>query len=623
LVWTKRSNSAMSEGIFFFVVGPSGAGKDSLIDAVRNVDSSADRPFVIARRVITRPHGSPGEDHEALSEAEFSTLEHQGGFLITWSAHGLRYGLHRELLDVLSHGRNVIANGSRAMVQALSARVPHLVVIEVSAPASVLAERILARGRETPEEVRQRVMRKVEPFPAHVEVVQVSNDGTLEQGVERFIAALDRATQPPAPSMAAMKAKLAGDALNETQYGAVLDDILALRYSDRDINAFLLHASQHLSNAEVLALAKVRARLSPRIEWNRERNKKWNERILVDKHSMGGIPGSRITLIVVPIVTAFGLAMPKTSSRAITSAAGTADAMDTVARVDLTRAEVQRCVDEARGCIAWNGRLNHSLIDDRINAFTRPLGLDSSRWSVASILSKKWSAGSTHVIIDLPYGPWAKLKDEAEARALGRLFEYVGEGLGMHIKAMVTDGRGPIGRGVGPALEVRDVRLVLENAADAPADLREKALVFASEILAWAPNVKTVAKGREVAESLLASGQALASFERIIDAQGRRAHPVLPGRHMHRVEAQRSGVITSVDGWAIAGVARAAGAPEDLGAGVDLLVSVGQKVAASDVLFHIHGNDAERVLAAAESARGRSTHDISAERLKPSVSVSA
>jgi thymidine phosphorylase len=86
-----------------------------------------------------------------------------------------------------------------------------------------------------------------------------------------------------------LKAKIAGEALNEAQYGAVFDDILALRYSDRDINAFLLHASQNLSDAEVLALAKVRCKLTPRIVWD--------EPILVDKHSMGGAPGSRITSV--------------------------------------------------------------------------------------------------------------------------------------------------------------------------------------------------------------------------------------------------------------------------------------------------------------------------------------
>ena len=593
----------MSDGIFFFVVGPSGAGKDSLIDGARDVLGD----FVFARRVVTRPHGSPGEDHEALDETGFAQLDEQGGFLITWSAHGLRYGLRHDLLDALSQGRHVVANGSRAMVDMLSTRVPRLVVVEVSAPASVLAARILARGRETPDEVAKRVMRQVEPTSADVEVLTVLNDGTLEQGIERFVAALQRAAQPAPPSMRALKAKIAGDALNEAQYGAVLDDILALRYSDRDINAFLLHASQNLSDAEVLALAKVRCKLTPRIEWD--------EPILVDKHSMGGVPGSRITLIVVPIVAAFGLAMPKTSSRAITSAAGTADAMETVARVDLTSAEVRHCVGQARACIAWNGRLNHSLIDDRINAFTRPLGLDSNRWSVASILSKKWSAGSTHVIIDLPYGPHAKLKDELEARTLGNLFEYVAAGLGLHVKPMVTDGSNPIGRGIGPALEVRDIKRVLDNDPDAPADLREKALRFAAEILAWAPEVGTVSKGRQVAESLLSSGLARTAFERIVDSQGRREPPVSQGRFVRTVVAQGGGIVAGIDGWAIAGIARKAGAPTDLSAGVDLLATPGQHVAPGDALFHIYGADEELVCAAALLAQTTSTHDICVESM--------
>ena len=593
----------MSDGIFFFVVGPSGAGKDSLIDGAREVLSD----FVFARRVVTRPHGSPGEDHEALNETEFTRLDCQGEFLITWSAHGLRYGLRRDLLDALSQGRHVIANGSRAMIDVLSTRVPRLVVVEVSAPASVLAGRILARGRETPEEVEKRVTRQVEPTSADVEVLKVLNDSTLERGIERFVAALGRATQPAPSSMRALKAKIAGEELNEAQYDAVLDDILALRHSDRDINAFLLHASQNLSDTEVLALAKVRCKLTPRIVWD--------EPILVDKHSMGGVPGSRITLIVVPIVAAFGLAMPKTSSRAITSAAGTADAMETVARVDLTSAEVRRCVNQARACIAWNGRLNHSLIDDRINAFTRPLGLDSNRWSVASILSKKWSAGSTHVIIDLPYGPHAKLKDELEARTLGKLFESVGAGLGLHVKAMVTDGSSPIGRGIGPALEVRDVKLVLDNDPDAPADLRDKALSFAAEILAWAPAVGTVSKGRQIAESLLSSGQARSAFESIVDTQGRRVPPVSPAKFVRTVVAQQGGVISAINGWAIAGIARQAGAPTDLGAGVDLLATVGQYVEPGDGLFHIHGADEGLVSAAALLAQATRTHDVCVERM--------
>jgi thymidine phosphorylase len=301
---------------------------------------------------------------------------------------------------------------------------------------------------------------------------------------------------------------------------------------------------------------------------------------------------------VVPIVAAFGLAMPKTSSRAITSAAGTADAMETVARVNLDAADVRRCVAEARACIAWNGRLNHSVLDDVMNAITRPLGIDSNRWSVASILSKKRSAGSTHVIVDLPFGARAKLKTEAEALALARLFEKTGAGLGLHVKAFATDGSRPIGRGIGPALEVRDVEWVLDGHPDAPADLREKALLFASRILVWDPSVGNEMQGRRIAEQLLASGAARSAFEKIIDAQGRQA-PVRPGLLTHTVCATQAGAVRAIDGWAIAGIARRAGAPQDKSAGIDLLCGVGRVVAPGQPLYNIHSGNATDV----ESAR--------------------
>ena len=230
-------------------------------------------------------------------------------------------------------------------------------------------------------------------------------------------------------------------------------------------------------------------------------------------------------------------------------------------------------------------------------------------------MSKKWSAGSTHVIIDLPYGPNAKLKDEQEAHTLGKLFEYVAAGLGLHVKAMVTDGSSPIGRGIGPALEVRDVKRVLDNDPDAPADLREKALRFAAEILAWAPSVGTVSKGRQIAESLLSSGRARSAFESIVDSQGRRAPPVSPARYVQTVVAQQEGIVSSIDGWAISGIARKAGAPTDLGAGVDLLAAVGQQVEPGDGLFHIYGADEGLVSAAALLAQTTRTHDICIESM--------
>lgn len=395
---------------------------------------------------------------------------------------------------------------------------------------------------------------------------------------------------PSADSRRAMQHKLDGGELDEAGYRLLLGDFIEGRYSEAEIAAFLCMAVNHLGDAEVLALARVRASFDTPIEWH--------EPIVVDKHSMGGVPGSRITMILVPIVAAHGLAMPKTSSRAITSAAGTADAMETLARVDLNAAEVRRCVAGARACIAWNGLLNHSIIDDVMNAITRPLGLASNRWSVASILSKKVTAGSTHVIVDLPCGPGTKLPSRDEAQALAALFEKTGAGLGLHVAACVTDGSRPIGRGIGPALEVRDVLAVLRGQADAPADLREKALYFASRILAWDPSVSDLAAGRKLSEHLLASGAALEAFERIVDAQGRHAFALLPSGLAVAVLARRGGVVRGIDGWHVASIARAAGAPLDPCAGVDLLVGMGQQVAPGDVLYRVHASDGGKLAAA-------------------------
>ncbi|WP_041680127.1 phosphonate metabolism protein/1,5-bisphosphokinase (PRPP-forming) PhnN [Cupriavidus necator] len=597
-------------GTFFLVVGPSGAGKDSLIDGARATLGNDE--YVFARRIITRPSGSPGEDHESVAEAEFAERERNGEFLVTWHAHGLRYGLPQWLVGLLETGKHVVANGSRGVIAMLARQLPRFVVVNVTAPQDVLAQRIAARGRESGDDVMRRVARQAPPMPDGVHCVTVTNDSTLDLGVARFTDALrngaNAGSVPQPASRRHLAAKLDGQPLDEGAYEAILRDAIAGRYTAQELTAFLTAATRSLDDREVVALARARTRFTARIEWD--------EPIVVDKHSMGGIPGSRITLIVVPIVAAYGLAMPKTSSRAITSAAGTADAMETVARVDLTHDDVRRCVAQARACIAWNGRLNHSVIDDVMNAITRPLGLDSRRWAVASILSKKATAGATHVIVDIPYGPQTKLSARADADALAGLFEEVGKGLGLHVRALVTDGSRPIGRGVGPALEVRDVRQVLENHPDAPMDLREKALRFAGEIIAFDPRVASAAQGMRIATALLDEGSARAAFDRIVATQGIRPDPVAPGAHTHVIVAPAEGRVAAINGWQISGIARAAGAPRSAGAGIDLLCTIGERVAAGEPLYRIHAESAAD-LATAVAMTGPAGEASTAVRVDP------
>lgn len=680
----------MRPGILFVVVGPSGAGKDTLMDGARAALSDSGR-FGFARRLITRPADAGGEDHEAIDEAGFATLAASGGLLVSWNAHGLHYGLRASLRDDLAQGRHVIANGSRGVLEVLAAAVTRLIIINITASPETLARRLAARGRETAADIAARLARAAPQWPEGIETITVSNDGTVEEGVEHVLAAIDTATRrlvlkpipidawrdniaylprdsllgvedfdgpgrvdvagqpdaqgqrrsirarinvvepswllepdeiglsreafaqlalpagseitltrtPPQHSRDALRAKIQGAELGEAQYAMLLRDIVEGRYPEGEISAFLVAATRSLSDAEVGALSLVRAGFSTPM--------RWDEPIVVDKHSMGGIPGSRITLIVAPIVAAHGLAMPKTSSRAITSAAGTADAMEVLAKVDLTQDEVRRTVAQARACIAWNGRLNHSAVDDVMNAITRPLGIDSNRWSVASIISKKLTAGSTHVVVDLPYGRRAKLRDQAEAVELGALFETVGRTVGLRVEAIPTCGAGPIGRGIGPALEVRDVLWVLEGHTEAPTDLRDKALAFAGRILSWDPAIATLENGLARAAELLASGAARQALDAIVAAQGRRDVVPRPAALTHTVRAARAGRIGEIDGWCMSGIARRAGAPFDKSAGIDLLRRVGDDVTVGEGLFTIHasaGPDLEAAVAMAAQDDG-------------------
>jgi len=187
-------------------------------------------------------------------------------------------------------------------------------------------------------------------------------------------------------------------------------------------------------------------------------------------------------MVVVPILAALGVTMPKTSSRAITSPAGTADTMGVLAHVALTPLELHRVVDQVGACIAWAARWICPA-DDILITVERPMELDTESQMVASILAKKKTAGATHAIIDIPVGTSAKVRSHAEAEELATLFRTVGERIDLRLDVIVTEARGPIGWGIGPRLEALDVLAVLRREAGAPADLREKALFLAARLL--------------------------------------------------------------------------------------------------------------------------------------------
>ncbi|MDM4767604.1 thymidine phosphorylase family protein [Pelomonas sp. SE-A7] len=427
----------------------------------------------------------------------------------------------------------------------------------------------------------------------------LSEDGFARLGVQEGHPASIAHAEPPG-SIAALHRKINGERLGKEELAAIIRDVASARYSKIELAAFVVATNQYeLDREEVLHLTEAMIAVGRRLDWQRQ----VGAELVVDKHCIGGIPGNRTSMLVVPIVAAHGLLCPKTSSRAITSPAGTADTMEQLARVDLSFETMVEIVRKTRACLAWGGTAELSPADDILISVERPLSIDSPGQMVASILSKKIAAGSTHLVLDIPVGSTAKVRSTGEAQRLKKLFEFVAGHLGLQLDVLLTDGRQPIGAGIGPVLEARDVMAVLQGDPAAPQDLREKSLQLAARMIEFDPAVRG-GQGYEIARGILDSGRALAQMNAIIDAQGRRAEALPLGSLTHEVLAAQDGLLCELDNLRIARIARLAGAPQVPGAGILLLKKQGDAVARGEPLYRIHAQfGADLSFACAHAAR--------------------
>jgi len=412
----------------------------------------------------------------------------------------------------------------------------------------------------------------------------LSKAAFAQMGVEDGHTATVAQAEPP-ESMGALHRKLGGERLNLDDFRAIVQDIAEHHYSKIELTAFVVATNRdELDREEVYFLTEAMVDVGRRLDWH--------EHMVVDKHCIGGIPGNRTSMLIVPIVAAHGMLCPKTSSRAITSPAGTADTMEVLANVELPIEQLEEIVRKHRGCLAWGGTANLSPADDVLISVERPLALDSPGQMVASILSKKIAAGSSHLVLDIPIGPTAKVRSMPDAQRLRRLFEYVARRIKLSLDVVITDGRQPIGFGIGPVLEARDVMRVLENDPRAPIDLRQKALRLAGRLIESDPDVRG-GDGFAIARDILDSGRALTKMNDIILAQGSKSfdhnQPEL-GALTFEVRAPVAGVVTGIDNLQLARIAGLAGAPKVKCAGVDLLRKLGDEVQANTVLYRVHAS---------------------------------
>ncbi len=383
-------------------------------------------------------------------------------------------------------------------------------------------------------------------------------------------------------SISYIKKKLDKQTLTESEIRTIVKEIMEDKLSEIETSAWITAAYINgFSDDEVISLAHATVDSGEALNLGKKP--------IVDKHCIGGVAGNRTTMVVVPIVAAAGLYIPKTSSRSITSAAGTADTMEVLAEVTFSIEELKSIVLKAKGAMVWGGGMSLAPVDDKLIKVRHPLSLDPEGMLLASILGKKKCVGAQYVLVDIPVGRGVKIPYVEKGNELAKHFIRVGEKLGMKIESIITDGAEPIGNGVGPALECADVMQVLSG--DGPSDLRHKSTLMAGKLLELCGKVPS-GKGYKVAENLINSGKAMKKFREIIELQGGNKNVKesdLPiGNYSHTITSETSGNIFHIDNKIMSKVARIAGSPKDKGAGVFIHRLRGDRVEKGDKLFTIY-----------------------------------
>jgi len=443
-------------------------------------------------------------------------------------------------------------------------------------------------------------------------ILQISEDGLLDEHIGLYMEAwkdlrvrrgqrirISVAEKPLSNKF--IRKKLEGERLKADEIDEIIKDVTEDDLSDVELTYFVSGCYVHgLNNSETAELTKSIVKHGSRLNFGKK--------MVLDKHCIGGVPGNRTTMLVIPIVTSTGLLMPKTSSRAITSPAGTADTMEVIANIRNDAKKLKRIAEKVGGFMTWGGGVDLAAADDHMIKVRHPLSLDPEGMLLASIMAKKHSVGAKRCLIDIPVGPQVKIKDLRRAKHLRTRFMAIGKLLGIKVKVIFSDGSQPIGNGIGPLLEVQDVMKILHNEPDAPVDLREKALYMAGILLELGGKAMR-GLGYRKAKKILKKGLALEQMEKIIDAQGRKRVPKNASL-VYKVKSGKEGKVMHIDNKRVARLARIAGAPLDAAGGVYIFKKLRNKVKRGETLLEIHTNNEDRLKFAKETARKEPAYTI-------------
>lgn len=392
----------------------------------------------------------------------------------------------------------------------------------------------------------------------------------------------------------AIKKKLIGKSLSYNEIFAIMDEIANKRLSPILTTYFAAAGfKEGFSNEEIYYLTRAMVATGPKLHLSG---------VVADKHSTGGVAGTRTTMILVPIVAAAGFQIPKTSSRAITSPSGTADTMEVIAPVTFSPKQIERLVSKVGGCIVWGGHLGLAPADDILIQVEQPLAFESFDKIIVSIMAKKVASGATHLVLDIPVGPTMKIAHFKDAEVIVKKFTYLAKKFGIKVVFDVNESRQAAGRGVGPILEARDVFQVLEQSPERPIALEAKALRLAGKLLRLCG-----VENEDMAKEMLTSGKALKKMKQIIKAQGGdpdiQSSQLLPGKERYEVKSSHRGHVTAINNKQITIICRILGCPTDKKAGMYLNRKLEESVDKGDILTTLYSSDKWRLKETVETLK--------------------
>ncbi len=396
---------------------------------------------------------------------------------------------------------------------------------------------------------------------------------------------VEKAQRPQ--SLDYIRKKLDGISLTEPEIGQIIDDLMVENFSIAELSAFITAVYiRGLTPDEIVGLTRAMVRSGETMHFPKSS-------VVASEHSIGGVAGDRVSMLIVPIIASCGITIPKTASRAISSASGTADAMEVLAPVNLSRQQVENVAKKTGGALAWGGGVNIAIADDKLIQVRHPLRLDPSGLLLSSILAKKKAEGAKHVLLDIPVGRGSKIDDLKEANSLANSFKMLSSRLGMSLNCIITDGSEPAMNSIGPSLEARAILETLADGGKSNAQLAEKAVIMSSVILQMAKKMdKDKAYG--LARKQLESGKAEEKFREIIGAQGGnpdvKASQIQLSKEKTCIRSSSSGKVGHIDNKAIFRLCRALGAPSDKKAGIILKVRKEQRIRKGDALFEAYSS---------------------------------